>query len=276
MRYLVYKRNADWQLRLSYLFCSACFSWCWGPGLAFGQADKPQQTQQSSKQGEEAGLTEGLLDLLKEPASEKPAAPKGSRSDFKPSDVGLEGEDLGEDAAHPLNSVRQSMFIAAGMLGRGTTGSETQRLQSDIVQRLDELIEQLEQSPNNQNQRSNPQNEPQQNQASQPASQDQQNSGNQNPDQESQERRTGRRTVREGAGSTEVSETDGQPQQPGQAGRQASGQVRLADPKALQQDVWGHLPERMRAQLQSRMVEQFLPSHREQIEAYFRALLDEQ
>ena len=36
--------------------------------------------------------------------------------------------------------------------------------------------------------------------------------------------------------------------------------VELADPKALQQDVWGQLPSRVRQQMQSRMVEQFLPA----------------
>jgi hypothetical protein len=47
----------------------------------------------------------------------------------------------------------------------------------------------------------------------------------------------------------------------------------MADPKRLQQDVWGQLPEQVRKQMQSRMVERFLPSYRPQIEAYFRALM---
>ena len=233
------------------------------------QSSEPKQQDNRVKQSSEPDLTEGLLDLLNEPTPQPTPAPVvgGGKGEFKPSDVGLEGEDLGENGTHPLTSVRQSMLIAAGLIQRGATGSETQQLQADIVQRLDELIEQLEQTPRNQNEQPQPQNEQQRNQTTEQQLEQQ---------SEQQQARQSTASMGEESESKEVSESDGEPQQPGLSGREASGQLRLADPKALQQDVWGHLPERMRAQMQSRMVEQFLPSHREQIEAYFRALLDVQ
>lgn len=49
--------------------------------------------------------------------------------------------------------------------------------------------------------------------------------------------------------------------------------VDLNDPRALQRSAWGNLPERTREQMQSRMVERFLPAYREEIEAYYRALV---
>ena len=55
---------------------------------------------------------------------------------------------------------------------------------------------------------------------------------------------------------------------------QATGVQRNAR-ELLQQEGWGQLPERVRKQLQSRMVEEFLPSYRQQIEAYFQQLLRE-
>jgi hypothetical protein len=38
--------------------------------------------------------------------------------------------------------------------------------------------------------------------------------------------------------------------------------------------VWGHLPERIRQQMMSRMVERFLPQYEASIEEYFRRLSD--
>ena len=61
--------------------------------------------------------------------------------------------------------------------------------------------------------------------------------------------------------------------QPGQGGEPTDSHVGLADPKALQENVWGQLPEQVRKRMQSRMVEHFLPAYRTQIEAYFQALL---
>jgi hypothetical protein len=236
------------------------------------QSDAPQagqDNQQVAQQTGEPDLTEGLLDLLKERKLESgpPSAP-GSQGQFRPGDVGLEREDLGENMASPLISVRQSMLIAAGLIQRGATGSETQRLQADIVQRLDELIEQLEQKPGNQRQEQQPeQQQSEQNQAGEQQAEQQQAA--------QQQARQSTAQMRDESDGEELSQSDGEPQQPGVQGREATGELRLADPKALQQDVWGHLPERMRAQMQSRMVEQFLPSYREQIEAYFRALLEQ-
>jgi hypothetical protein len=215
-------------------------------------------------------LTEGLLDLLNEPGK-KPAEPSPSRQprnvnpapDFKPADVGLDGEDLGENSANPLESVRQSMLIAAGLLQRGATDASTQELQSGIVQRLDELINQLEQnrSPPNRSSSKQEQSEPQ------PSNEQEQNPQSQSRQQER----------KQGPPETpELAESRPNSQNPGQSGTAPTVEVDLADPRALQQNVWGHLPERMRTQMQSRMVEQFLPSYREQIEAYFKALLEPQ
>ena len=45
-------------------------------------------------------------------------------------------------------------------------------------------------------------------------------------------------------------------------------------PQAYQQTVWGLLPDRVRESMQARMVEQFLPTHREQMEVYYQKLLE--
>lgn len=215
---------------------------------AFGQTEKPQS-------GAPSQLVEGLLDLLKEPEpSPAPEAVKAQRSSLPPEDVGLDGEDLGEKSSSPLESVRQCMLIAAGYLERGDASSETQNIQQDIVMRLDDLISQLEnQSSQEQRERSE--------QRQQTSQQQLPRSRTQSPNQ-----LQGDLNANPEPGSNN----------PGEQGEAIDVTVDMSDPRALQQSVWGQLPERVRQQMQSRMVERFLPSYREQIEAYFQALLKQQ
>ena len=220
--------------------------------------------QQPATPSTSAELMEGLLDLLNEPAVPKKEPP--AQTPLTPADLGLDGEDLGEDPENPLQAVRQSMLIAAAYLGRDGANAETMKLQSDIVRRLDDLISELEKS-----------------QAAQKPSKDQeeQKSGAKPKQQQQNQAGSSKQTAkskpgesRDGDESQERSRLEGEPENPPtQKGSAGGVSVELSDPKALQQDVWGQLPSRVRQQMQSRMVEQFLPAYREQIEAYFQALL---
>ena len=229
---------------------------------ARGQSEVPPK----SGNGTSSELTQGLLDLLAEPkAAESGLTPSDvARPKISPADVGLDGEDLGEASnSNPLNSVRQSMMIAAGYLQKGVTNTQTQQLQANIVERLDDIIQQLEQSP--------PPNRSPREQQQTSTSQSQQ------AEQRQQQARTTKPPKTTGSDQADQSDEPGQPNgvpddRP-TARSSRSLAVDLADPKLLQQSVWGQLPERVRQQMQSRMVEQFLPAYREQIEAYFQALL---
>ncbi len=226
---------------------------------ARGQApDKPAAGGGTSNE-----LVEGLLDLLAEPKSA--AKVENARPQPMPAEVGLEGEDVGEASnSNPLNSVRQNMLIAAGYLRKGVTTTQTQQLQANIVDRLDEIIKGLEETPPpNRSPRGQPQSSAEQRQqlaqrqSQQPAAKSPKSPGADDVEP-----------------STEPGQANGVPDDRPTAPRGSSSlAVDLADPKALQQSVWGQLPERVRQQMQSRMVEQFLPAYREQIEAYFQALL---
>lgn len=237
-----------------------CVLWLAG---SLGAQDPPTQSG-----SQPSPLVDGLLELLDDPKSNArldQGSAEGDRQGITPADVGLGGENLRERSANPLESVRQSMFIAAGFLQRGRNDPETRRLQSDIVQRLDDLIAQIEQSeskgtaqsrPAEQQDRSQSQQEQQEQSGRKQAASSQQTPQGDDQDTPSDE-----------------SSTSGNEGSTGQPGSAENALVDLADPKALQRNVWGQLPERMRKQMQSRMVEQFLPSYREQIEAYFEALL---
>lgn len=228
------------------------------------QADKPSES--SKEKSDNNVLLEGLLDLVKEP--ESPPAPgvppvrdseAGNAPGLRPEDVGLAGEDLKEQSDNPLQAVRQSMLIASGFLQRGATDEETQVLQNDIVLRLDRLISEFESGKQNSK------------------SQQNESQGQTAGESEGTSERVSQQTTEMKSGDTgERSDTEIQkePQAtPGNAGKSPDAEVLLADPRALQLNAWGSLPDSVRAQMQSQMVERFLPSYREQIEAYFKTLL---
>ncbi|MCA9181251.1 MAG: hypothetical protein KDA51_07350, partial [Planctomycetales bacterium] len=213
-------------------------------------------------------LVDGLLDLLSEPA---PARTLDSRS--APNQVPVPAQSDNEHdqtldpslADHPLQIIGKNMRAAATQLNLGAVGNETRQLQVDIVQRLDSLIEEIRQADPSRS--SQPHAQPQRS----PESQASESSSSSQP-----------QPANSDVGETPGQQGDGQPtgsqsaqSRPSQAGPVAGVTVDLADPERLQQDVWGQLPEQVRQQMQSRMVERFLPSYRPQIEAYFRALLQD-
>ncbi len=244
--------------------CLLAFA-CVLPSSVIAQ-EKPQQSTQPPATSAE--LMDGLLELLNEPAKTIVTPPTNTPSvkpPLTPSDVGLDGEDLGEAPENPLQAVRQSMLIAAGYLSRDGANAQTMKLQSDIVKRLDDLIAEMEKS---QGQQSKSKQDSQEQSSANSKTQQQQNQQR----TQSMKTRSGEReeSNEEREGKERAGEPENPPTQRGAAGAIA---VELSDPKALQQDVWGQLPSRVRQQMQSRMVEQFLPAYREQIEAYFQALL---
>lgn len=237
------------------------------PSFSLAQEDPPAKTAPSE-------LTEGLLDLLNDPG-DKQTQPNarfqgddlrsdGSRAQGKTSteaNQDLSGSrSMGAASASDksLELIRDSMLKAAKYLEQGISNSEMQTLQGDIVSRLDEIIHQIEQAESD-SQQSEQQSS--QTQASQEQNQQQTTLTQEQQTQQQQPNESNQRDITQSAGSKPGGKKD------------EEAKIQLADPKALQQSVWGQLPEQVRKQMQSKMVEQFLPSYRKEIEAYFQALL---
>ena len=275
-----------------------------------GSMAEDPPTQRATSPSE---LTEGLLDLLKEPA--KTSSSNGAPA--RPSQPGnpavappLDGEDIGKGPANPLAEVQLGMSTLANWLRAKSDLARTKELQRDVVLRLDELIGQLEnQSPSQSNSSSGSSSSSSSGSAQQKS--DSQSTSSSEPTAANNAQSANRSAngnkadsgnkAESSSGSSDnpadPSSTGNEPSnskssnnnRPGQsAGRdpqQALGQpgiskigersvtVDLNDPRALQRSAWGSLPDRMREQMQSRMVERFLPSYRDEIEAYYRALV---
>lgn len=246
------------------------------PAAAHAQEKQLQEAAPPSQ--DQAELVDGLLDLLEEPAveaadveAESQQAPGQSTSEAAPSgEAGstAAGELPPEESpsVHPLSLVHSSMRSAAEQLGRGVAGPVTQKLQSDVLRQLAELIAEIEsQDPSPESQRQREASTASQSQSSETPTESPASSEERAPSDGSQP--DAERQADSGSGAQD---------RPSQASGATAVAVDLDDPQRLQQDVWGQLPEQMRKQMQSRMVESFLPSYRPQIEAYFRKLLESQ
>ncbi|MGN6136527.1 MAG: hypothetical protein ACTHOU_18745 [Aureliella sp.] len=247
-----------------------------------------EQRPESSLAKDRPDAGEPVTDEKKKPAQTQPQ-PKITQPDGTPGQASPEmsrglvpgrslrgsggemGEDLGSPGqTHPLVEVEHEMLTAADWLRGREPVDRTEGLQRDILARLDQLIDDLEHQPLERA----PGEPPSQPPAEQPKPRD----GAPPPSPELADGPQQPQSTTSSSDQPATPDTASPPESeqpsapaPGMAKRRA-GQVDLSDPRALQQSAWGSLPDRVRDQMQSRMVERFLPTYREEIEAYYRAL----
>jgi hypothetical protein len=164
------------------------------------------------------------------------------------------GSDLGEasgGSAGPdsfFRELTELMQTAQQQLRAGNSREETQQLQQRVVEQLDQLIaaQEDQQQPSSSEQRrtDESESEPSESEASAEAGED---SGEETAGTEGQN------------GEEAASGRDRPPTPPGRS----------------DDDVWGHLPERMRQQLQNAAGERFLPKYEDLIEAFYRRLAED-
>ncbi len=237
--------------------------------------DAPQSVSEGTTSNEESDpLTDGLLDLVSPPTQSS----NNQRDEPLPERAGPVGAERAFDAtqdndpARVLQLTRMDMQRVAQRLGSGQMDAATQTLQSNIIRSLDEIINSL---AGNQQSSDSPSQSQSQPESSSPPDNETPGTTPQSTNQDENSAAAQRPGTSDDA--PESPSSDGPPgSAPGQfAGSTGDAQVDLAAQLALKQQVWGQLPARIREQMNSRMVERFLPAYEEQIEAYFRALLDE-
>ncbi len=226
----------------------------------------------ASDSGAKPELTEGLLDLLKEPAKTEPdtkmPAPKANA-----------GEDIGPEPIHPLAEVEAGMRIVSMRMRAKRDADRTRQLQRDVVLRLDDLIGQLEKQSSSSSTSAASSSQENSSAAQRSEQRPAANGSGQMPKPNGESRGDSQdkqaNSTPSGQANNQPESKGGQPMD-GRGGPGASSAgprnvaVDLNDPQALQRSAWGTLPERVREQMQSRMVERFLPAYRDEIEAYYR------
>jgi len=146
------------------------------------------------------------------------------------------GSDVAQD--NPLAQISHQMRQVEQMLNQRNVSTETLKVQRQIVDQLDELIDAL---------------------AASRQSESQCESNSSSPDNQ-QATGTGREASRNGSGKSVPPSSN---PLPGTATWEAIG------------DIWGHLPERFRNQVQNVEAIEFLPEYRRLIEDYYRRLAED-
>ncbi len=175
----------------------------------------------------------------------------------------LEGNNSAEKPDHneaksKVESVIEGMRKARMKMENRATGSETQRLQQDVVKQLDELIRNFEQSAQSRSvspsANSQPEQQPQQNEPelSQAAPKNGENSSNGN-------RQNDRPSDNSSERIDEAEDRDAE----------------LREREVLVKDVWGHLPPSVRHELLNIYKEEYLPKYDELVRRYYQALAEQ-
>lgn len=158
-----------------------------------------------------------------------------------------EGEDLGEETLAPLLLISRRMRAVEDLIDGRNTSQPTQRLQKQIVEDLDVLIEQMKKqcsgAPSDGDGKKKPGGKP----GSGSKAGDGENKGKSRPAKDSTER----------------------------TGKDADTRTELDRMKQMLKEVWGHLPPKMREQMQAGRPEEFLPKYERLIEDYYKRLAEE-
>jgi hypothetical protein len=183
-----------------------------------------------------------------------------------------------EDEQEVLARIAKNMRASEERLGNKELGDGTRQTQRDIIADLDKLIKQSQSDSSQQAQQSQggggggAQRQPRNQGQRQPQQ------GAQSGRQQRQERRAQRRGQQargSGQGSQPRGQSGGQPQPSDQAGNQGGGGSnggkkdetnKLAD---VYKDIWGQLPDSMRAEMDAYAREKFMAKYQELIKRYY-------
>jgi hypothetical protein len=197
-------------------------------------------------------LLEGLDDLDRPAPDSTGMRPKPEPPGELPSELDAqlleqlgEGEDIGQESSSPLVAIGRQMRVVEDLIGRSITSDRTQRVQGQIIAGLDQLIEELKsQCKSGQSQSGGGTQKP----SSKPGGKSRGGSG---------ENRGDNRPSRESAD---------------RIGAAGSDDAELDRMKQMLKHVWGHLPPKVREQMQSGTIEEFLPKYEQLIEDYYSRL----
>jgi hypothetical protein len=233
------------------VFCLLCVVMLMSAAEASGDAfDRSNQTKGAAK-----GLDDQLLRDLDgaeaktagEPdplADRQEPSPSGDGPQVKPVDPFAQGDELQSGpAGEVFRAIEKRMLNVQQRLSEMDTSSATQEIQRRIVVELDAVIQQLQQQMESQNSRSR------------------------QTDASSQQ---GQPTGKDG-GET------GDRRLPGTSEQTPADSGELAETEAMRQALdrfWGHLPERVRQQVQNLNSVEFLPEYQKLIEDYYRRMAE--
>ena len=191
--------------------------------------------------------------LQKKTASENEKPPQEPPADQEPEK--RKSNELKQKALTQKLSVEpiiKEMKRAGKLIENQQTGQETQKIQKQVIQDLQELIHLMESAPKT-------------------VTQSRSQNNNQKPDSKQQSKQQ-----KEGTGKQNQQQASQGPARDSSE-RKETGQVTpgaLSDRNTYIKDAWGHLPPAMRQKLLNVYTEKFLPQYEDQVRRYYEALAE--
>jgi hypothetical protein len=204
------------------------------------------------------------LVLVSRVAADDPPAPAGKKAapEDKPAPKAKEEpkEELPApdvDSKEILERINKNLREAEQRLEKKDTSDGTRRVQKDIVKDIDALIEQ---SKKQQQQQNDPQ-----------GGSGMSNSKNQrNPQASSSRRPSGRRPERRPDSGSQA-KAGGTSNQGGAGRTSGTGPDKMAE---MLKDIWGHLPETMRMEMDAYARQQFMPKYSDLLREYYKTIAE--
>jgi hypothetical protein len=239
-------------------------------------------------------LTLGLMVTFLPAADDRKAEPATARKKDPAKADELANPDQGEDKAKELlGRVAKNMGASEDRLKNNDAGAETRKIQDQIVKDLDELIKKsqeqndsdcnYQQSSSQSNSGSSSKSSQSRRASRQGRSQKQQQSAQQQSQQAGAKKEQGQKKqgdAQQGKGSPkeQTASKSGTGQDPKNKGGAMPGGGNSSPEKNkntiadLFRDVWGHLPEQKRQEMDAFSRERFMPRYDELLRQYYRTL----
>jgi hypothetical protein len=181
----------------------------------------------------------------------EPALPK----EAKPATEGADSTVAGQHAAEVLARVSKNMRISEERLACKDAGEGTRRIQQEIVKDLDALIEQTKRQQQQQASSGN----------SSSAKDNRHQSNREMPGRQNQPDPTRRPNATD-------QHSEASANQPGKWGKDQRGDAgKMAD---LYKDIWGHLPETLRQEMDQYSREKFMDKYSEMLKQYYSTIAE--
>jgi len=232
------------------LLCA--LAWLNLPTTRAAAADGAQPAEPGAADAGLDSLDSALLKDLEVPArpqtpAAKPLLPPPDLDPPLPDQVGA-GEDAGQPSADPLVAIGQRMRLAEQLISRQEISQKTQRVQEQVIADLDRLIEELKK---------------------------QCQGGQSSPKGAPKPGAKGGGKGRTGSGDNAAANQPAK-ESVERPDSKTPGSEQLARLEQMLKQVWGHLPPKIRDQMQSGGIEEFLPKYERLIEEYYSRLAEEE
>ena len=260
----------------------------WAVAQDAAKDEPPLRLKKRTRPAEEVPKEEAPQPPAPRPEKPKDDAKEPAKPEEMPGAPGAAAPEMDEQEV--LNRVERNMRTAEDRLANRELSDGTRQVQEDIVKDLDLLIQQMQNGGGGEGQQDQ-QNDQQQQQGGQ-----QQAGGRQRQSGRQQAGMPGNRRGRQRGGRQQASRQQGGQQPGGQQGQQQGGQQpgqqqgqnspnnqgggggrsegemnKLAE---IYKDVWGHLPETMRQEMNAYSREQFMGKYNDLIRQYYTTIAE--